>query len=140
MVRLRWLTEQPMPQEAARSRQVAPDLKQRFNDWIDARTTRGVETYGTPLMTHNGRNVEKDMTEELLDFCQYQQQWIMELKNEITWLSSRIWRDSIDRHSRTLELSQQSVSDCDIAIGSRPTTKRQSLDACRALRRPAPGT
>ena len=29
---------------------VAPSLKQRFGDWIDARTAQGIETYGVPLM------------------------------------------------------------------------------------------
>ena len=28
---------------------VAPSLKQRFGDWIDARTAQGIETYGGPL-------------------------------------------------------------------------------------------
>ena len=61
--------------------EVAPELKQRFSDWVDQRTEKGVATYGEPLMTHNGRDAERDMTEELLDFCQYQQQHIMELKD-----------------------------------------------------------
>ena len=33
---------------------VAPSLKQRFADWIDARTAQGIETYGGPLTTDNG--------------------------------------------------------------------------------------
>ena len=58
---------------------VAPSLKQRFSDWIDARTAQGVETYGQPLQTDNGRDAERDAFQELLDFCQYQEQDRMEL-------------------------------------------------------------
>ena len=65
---------------------VAPQLKARFNDWIDKRTAKGIETYGGPLMTHDGRNAKRDATEELLDFCQYQQQRIMELEDEVRGL------------------------------------------------------
>ena len=32
------------------------------------------------MQTNNGRNVGQDMVEEILDFCQYQQQHIMELE------------------------------------------------------------
>ena len=53
---------------------VAPSLKQRFSDWIDARTAQGIETYGGPLTTDNGRDAERDAFQELLDFCQYQEQ------------------------------------------------------------------
>ena len=67
-------------------RAVAPELKQRFIcDWIDLRTGKGIATYGTPLKTHNGRDAKKDMTEELLDFSQYQQQYIMELEESYHW-------------------------------------------------------
>ena len=62
---------------------VAPSLKQRFADWIDARTAQGIETYGGPLTTDNGRDSERDMLEELLDFCQYQEQSRMELLAEL---------------------------------------------------------
>ena len=71
---------------ASKRREVAPELKQRFSDWVDQRTEKGVATYGEPLMTHNGRDAERDMTEELLDFCQYQQQHIMELKDQADYL------------------------------------------------------
>ena len=76
----------PGPGEQA----VAPALKARFSDWIDQRTARGVETYGTPLQTFNGRDAGVDMLQEILDFCQYQQQRIMELEAE---LSKWNWAD-----------------------------------------------
>ena len=59
---------------------VAPALKERFGKYVDERTERGAKLYGTPLQTNNGRNVGQDMVEEILDFCQYQQQHIMELE------------------------------------------------------------
>ena len=69
---------------------VAPSLKQRFGDWIDARTAQGVETYGGPLTTDNGRDAERDMLEELLDFCQYQEQSRLELLADNAQLRQRI--------------------------------------------------
>ena len=72
------------------SRPVAPSLKQRFGDWIDARTAQGIETYGGPLTTDNGRDAERDMLEELLDFCQYQEQSRLELLAENAQLRQRI--------------------------------------------------
>jgi len=57
--------------------EVAPVLKQRFTEWIDKRTALGVEKYGTPLKTFNGRE-NNDSLEEILDFCQYQEQMLME--------------------------------------------------------------
>ena len=52
-----------------------------LKDWRS--TAQGVETYGQPLMTHNGRDAERDQMEELLDFCQYQQQRLMELEGAL---------------------------------------------------------
>ena len=68
----------------------APSLKQRFGDWIDARTAQGIETYGGPLTTDNGRDAERDMLEELLDFCQYQEQSRLELLADNARLRARI--------------------------------------------------
>lgn len=56
------------------NREVAPGLKERFSEWIDQRTAIGTDKYGEPLMVHNKRNPRRDMTEELLDFAQYQEQ------------------------------------------------------------------
>ena len=65
------------------SKPVAPQLKARFNAWLDRRTAKGIETYGEPLKTHNRRNARRDMFEKLLDFCQYQQQHIMEMEDRL---------------------------------------------------------
>lgn len=59
---------------------VAESLKQRFCDLINERTAIGVERYGEPLQTDNGRDAERDLTEELLDALQYQEQSRLELK------------------------------------------------------------
>lgn len=69
---------------------VAPSLKQRFSDWIDQRTLLGTVKYGQPLQTDNGRNAEQDAFEELLDFCQYQEQSRLELKAEVVRLREEI--------------------------------------------------
>ena len=61
------------------SQPVADTLKERFSDWIDKRTAKGIAKYGEPLSTFNDRSALLDMTEEILDFAQYQQQLIMEL-------------------------------------------------------------
>ena len=66
---------------------VAPSLKQRFSDWIDRRTALGVTKYGTPLMTFNGRDSGQDRIEEILDFCMYQEQYILELEAKLKSLS-----------------------------------------------------
>ena len=70
--------KQRMPEPGQQD--VAPALKARFSRWVDSRTSEGIGTYGRPLQTFNGRDVVMDMMEEILDFCQYQQQRIMELE------------------------------------------------------------
>ena len=68
-----WMTPNP----------VAPSLKERFSEWIDRRTEKGIDTYGTPLMTFNGRGTEQDALDEILDFCQYREQHIRELEAKL---------------------------------------------------------
>ena len=38
----------------------------------------GIKEYGTPLMTHNGRPVKRDLLEEVTDFFKYFVQWYHE--------------------------------------------------------------
>lgn len=57
--------------------EVAPEYKQRLSAHIDARIVKGIQTYGTPLMTFNGRT-NNDAMEELLDYGIYQEQSLME--------------------------------------------------------------
>ena len=63
------------------SQPVADALKERFSDWIDKRTGLGIAKYGEPLSTFNSRSAVLDMTEEILDFAQYQHQTIMEVSD-----------------------------------------------------------
>lgn len=106
----------------AESREVAPELKARFAAWIDARTAKGVDTYGGPLKTHNGRDAQLDMVEELLDFCQYQQQRIIELEDELA--------SEKDEHADTqhwLERANASILDWRVSRPRRPPARRKGL-------------
>ena len=73
--------EQPRPTTSAQSVAVEPLLLDAIGcfagvpPWvaqtIKARTHIGVERYGAPLHTHNGRDPVRDLREELLDALQY---------------------------------------------------------------------
>lgn len=45
---------------------------------LEARRALGIKTYGTPLMTYNGRDAFVDAYHELLDLCVYLRQYITE--------------------------------------------------------------
>lgn len=45
---------------------------------LEARRAKGIQTYGTPLRAHNGRDPLWDLYEELLDAACYARQAIME--------------------------------------------------------------
>jgi len=45
---------------------------------LEQRATIGLETYGKPLQTHNGRDALWDAYEEVLDLAQYLRQRIEE--------------------------------------------------------------
>lgn len=66
--------EQPQPETRAESVSVAPHVV----DDIVARARLGVERYGTPLRTHNGRDGLVDLYQELIDAVFYIKQVIME--------------------------------------------------------------
>ncbi|EML0342161.1 hypothetical protein V9657_002563 [Vibrio vulnificus] len=68
------LQEQPQPNLTANSTAVVPEVMKDLTD----RLAKGVQTYGTPLMTHNGRNALQDLYEELLDAACYVKQLMME--------------------------------------------------------------
>ena len=46
------------------------------------RVQKGLDTYGTPLQTDNGRNALQDLYEELLDAAMYIKQKLLELDDE----------------------------------------------------------
>jgi hypothetical protein len=45
---------------------------------IETRKAVGIERYGTPLQPFNGRNVDQDLYEEILDAAQYLRQKLVE--------------------------------------------------------------
>ena len=52
---------------------VSPSLKQRLATGLTHARRRVCETYDGMLTRNNGRDDERDMLAELLDFCQYQE-------------------------------------------------------------------
>lgn len=48
---------------------------------IEERKQLGIQRYGSPLMTHNGRDAGRDMVEEALDLTVYAMQVAMELRD-----------------------------------------------------------
>jgi hypothetical protein len=46
-------------------------ITHRFIAELEKRNQIGIETYGTPLQTFNGRHALQDALEEALDACQY---------------------------------------------------------------------
>lgn len=48
---------------------------------IEERKQLGVQRYGSPLMTHNGRDAGRDAVEEALDLTVYSMQVAMELRD-----------------------------------------------------------
>ena len=57
---------------------VTPVARELFRQMIDAREQAGIATYGTTLQTHNGRDVFRDLMEEIVDAWQYAVQAQME--------------------------------------------------------------
>ncbi|MGZ7642453.1 hypothetical protein [Vibrio parahaemolyticus] len=68
------LQEQPEPKAQVNSKAVVPEVMKDLTD----RLAKGVETYGTPLTSHNGRDALQDLYEELLDAACYVKQLMME--------------------------------------------------------------
>lgn len=107
---------QPTPVKTKKSRDVVADLAGVLRrgspllEDLEARAKEGVETYGTRLMTHNGRDALQDAHEEILDALVYMWQAKMEKAGEKSlsmWLEST-WRDlaAIERQIRCLRMSR----------------------------------
>ena len=79
-----------MTTQHSESIEVADQVKARFCHYIDERTAIGVEKYGEPLRTFNGRDAVRDFTEELVDALQYQEQDRQQLIAENQELKERI--------------------------------------------------
>lgn len=106
------MMSQPAPIKTARSRDVVADLCRNLQDdsplrdALEARAAVGEQTYGTRLMTHNGRDALQDAHEEILDALAYLWQAWMERRSgsdRSLWLSSA-WRDliAVERQIRCL--------------------------------------
>lgn len=79
---------QPRPALEHASEAVAPDLFEyteispALREVLDTRVSDGQEEYGILLMTHNGRDVQMDLMDELSDAIFYAHQWGMENDRE----------------------------------------------------------
>jgi hypothetical protein len=67
---------QPMPKDGKEI--VMPHLVKEFNQMAELRYKVGLERYGKPLQTFNGRDSGQDLVEELFDACIYAKQLRME--------------------------------------------------------------
>lgn len=54
------------------------DIQMQVISDMFKRRAEGYETYGRPLLPHNGRNALQDLYEELLDACMYVKQALLE--------------------------------------------------------------
>ena len=66
----------PIPTKNEKSRPVCTSLIEKSSSdivkfLIGERRKFGIEKYGTELMSHNGRNMKKDLLEELIDALVY---------------------------------------------------------------------
>jgi hypothetical protein len=73
LTRRRVVKEQPIPSEGD-----GPQIVDLVKQDLDGRRRRGIETYGTPLRAHNGRDALVDAYEEALDLCCYLRQALEE--------------------------------------------------------------
>lgn len=103
---------QQAPIKTPKSRDVVADLCRNLRedsplrDALEARAAVGEKTYGTRLMTHNGRDALQDAHEEVLDALAYLWQAWMERRSgtdQSLWLSSA-WSDliGVERQIRCL--------------------------------------
>lgn len=66
--------DQPMPTTSEQSR----DVQQELVRMVQERRQLGIQRYGSPLMTHNGRDALQDALEEAVDLAAYLMQLRME--------------------------------------------------------------
>lgn len=83
---------EPMPITTEQSQPVVPHTMELLGDMgrkvlgddLLARAKAGEQHYGTPLMSHNGRNALVDLYQELLDALNYLAQYQMESGEDIS--------------------------------------------------------
>jgi hypothetical protein len=81
-VLLMWLDDEVRHGRASRAAAAS------LGDAVIERTRLGVERYGSPLMSHNGRDAVRDLAEEVVDGVQYATQALMETTDvdQVAWL------------------------------------------------------
>jgi len=77
----------PIVQEQPQPHGTGAPVGERLIELIRERTKLGIEKYGEPLTTHNGRDSMLDALQESIDLNQYQMQALMESEAEIKRLS-----------------------------------------------------
>lgn len=100
-------TEKPLDQPPPKPgvTDVTPIARERMLARFDSREAKGIETYGTTLQTHNGRDPYEDLEDEWIDGFKYMEQArlehldalreIAELKARLAEekeLGSRLWK------------------------------------------------
>jgi hypothetical protein len=111
------MTDQPNP-TAGRE-----DVFAALHRWLDEREAKGLATYGKPLMTFNGRDVQRDLREELLDALVYEQKRQMERAALVELLQRArdiIWGVDWTQDPRPVEW----VEDADATLGPDPEAWR----------------
>jgi hypothetical protein len=73
--------EMNQPKPTTGKKIVMPVAKILFSKMAEERYKSGLETYGTPLMTHNGRSALDDALEECFDLWMYLIQQKMEMND-----------------------------------------------------------
>jgi len=83
--------EQPPPEEGGAP--VGDTVRLLFKKMLDHQEAKGLEKYGTPLKTHNGRDPLIDALGELVDAFQYLVQGIMEKERSSCIREDRVLLD-----------------------------------------------
>lgn len=79
---------QPPPKPTPESVPVMPYVIRRgvsadVHQMLHKRYEQGIDSYGVPLVTHNGRSAHLDALEEMLDAMLYMQQYELETGAEV---------------------------------------------------------
>ncbi len=80
------MNNQPMPVNNPNSKPVEARYLLDLVGTTDKQYSKGIETYNTPLMTHNGRDAGQDALDELVDAGRY----ITQLRMEKEELEERV--------------------------------------------------
>lgn len=79
--RMDWLLKMSQPDQAEQPLPTvndAPYIQDQLMEYIERRKQHGIETYGSALQPHNGRDALRDLFEELIDAVMYTGQLLVE--------------------------------------------------------------